>query len=171
MTFTLNDRFCEPIDCNELLESLDCYTIGWDLEVRIDDCFWLEAVPFCVNFLERMLQLSYTCCLLRTSFVIVLLSFCSLTDCAPRPEGHVCQSVNFLLFCSTDGFGNLRPWAWLASWRICLLLMKHSNVILNWLPSRSQKWCDLLLVSRRLCTLGSGSSHSRSDYLTARPKE
>ena len=45
MAVTLNDRLCEAVDCNELLESLDCYmdwlkdletmTCSWDIEVIV----------------------------------------------------------------------------------------------------------------------------------------
>ena len=112
MTITLKNRLGEPIDSNELLECFDCYLICW--EVRDYDCSWhwgdsldkpehFEVLNFTMNFVETMTKLNDTWNLLL--WLVIMLTFGSLTNSAPWPEWHVSKRASCSFSC-TDGFRN-----------------------------------------------------------------
>ena len=82
-----------------------------------NDCTWrwrnclyesehLEILSFIWNFVEAMILLNDTSGLLL-AFVIVMLTFCTVTDSAPWPKRHMSERVS-VLFCWSDWFRSLQ---------------------------------------------------------------
>ena len=160
-------RLCEAVDCNELLQSLDGYWIGW--KVRNYDCSWhvsdrlhkrehFEIFHLPLNFVEAMIELNDTRRLL-TRFVIALLTFGSLTNSAPWSERHVRQWVSFFFSCADglwclevlSGVGFLIWISLLFRWNAQMRFRMVDSELTS--KSISAMLWFLSSVSRTLCTL------------------